>query len=69
MLSVHLFKIKRPERGNQLGNLWKKKRPYDAPGSTRPENSQRFAHTAIRGARLVKGPALANCGSTNNTGR
>jgi hypothetical protein len=39
MLSVHLFKIKRPERGNQLGNLWKKKRPYDAPGSTRPENS------------------------------
>jgi predicted transcriptional regulator len=25
-VGVHLFKIKRPERGNQLGNGWKKKR-------------------------------------------
>lgn len=26
-VGVHLFKIKRPERGNQLGNAWKKKQP------------------------------------------
>ena len=24
-IAVHLFKIKRPEKGNQLGNTWKKR--------------------------------------------
>jgi hypothetical protein len=68
MLSVHLFKIKRPERGNQLGNLWKKKHPY-LPVGRKPITREEAHARKIASVLRLKAPALANCGSTNNTGR
>ena len=34
-VAAHLFKIKQPERGNQLGNAWRERRP-NAPRERKP---------------------------------
>ena len=58
---VHLFKIKRPERGNQLGNARRKPRErktITSRGSPRPQGSEHFASATGRGSRVSPGRAL-----------
>ena len=41
-VGVHLFKIKRPEKGNQLGNAWKKRE--HKPVSPEEEYARKIAN-------------------------
>ena len=51
-VGVHLFKIKRPERGNQLGNGWKKKRTRE-PKPIKPEEAHARKVAGLHQARAI----------------
>jgi hypothetical protein len=54
-VGVHLFKIKRPEKGNQLGNAWKKR--DREPISAEEAHARKIA--SILGLPLDQARALA----------
>ncbi len=58
-IAVHLFKIKRPEKGNQLGNAWKKRDPKPL---SREEAYARKIASVLR-LPLDQARALANPGA------
>jgi hypothetical protein len=58
-IAVHLFKIKRPEKGNQLGNAWKKRDPK--PVSPEEAYARKIASVLL--VPLDQARALANAGA------
>ena len=57
-VGVHLFKIKRPERANQLGNAWKNGRPQKRKKITQEEAHARKL-ASVLGLPLDQARALA----------
>jgi hypothetical protein len=57
-VGVHLFKIKRPERANQLGNGWKNSRPHERKKITQEEAHVRKV-ASVLGIPLDQARALA----------
>ena len=57
-VGVHLFKIKRPERANQLGNGWKNSRPHERKKITQEEAHARKV-ASVLGLPLDQARALA----------
>jgi hypothetical protein len=58
-IAVHLFKIKRPEKGNQLGNAWKKRDPKPVS----PEEAYARKIASVLRVPLDQARALANAGA------
>jgi hypothetical protein len=54
-ITVHRFKIKRPEKGNELGNAWKKRDHKPVSLEEAYARSKPFAPTAESSSRLGKG--------------
>ena len=58
-VGVHLFKIKRPERSNQLGNSWKKKRTRQHKAIT-PEEAHARKVAGVLGLPLHQARAIVS---------